>query len=896
MNLVFRVAYRTVVGESLWLKMGLAGESGLIKQTVPMKWKDAEHWEVQLEVEIRGEVRLEYEYVLKRAVETAENSPSAEEVTVREWGGARKLPLSETRSRVLMLDDWRSAGSDDYVYEAKVFTVIDGSDNEVTEYVGTGNHELNLHIARVPEGWIPCVMGGFETLGEWDYSRAVPMHKVAPFSWRVSVDLPVDWEVEYKYGFYDPVGKKAVRLEDGENRLLQRRDKCDFVKISDEAFGRAPDMKFRAAGVAIPVFSLRSDYGCGVGEFADLKVMGDWAAAVNLKMLQILPINDTTSSRTWTDSYPYSAISVYALHPLYLRIDEMSFPLTDPEAFTEEKCALNKARRVDYEAVMEVKWRRTREVFEKNHDAILRDPGFVSFLQRNRDWVLDYAVFSVKRDEFGTAVFSEWGDWAVYQKAKADSFAMNPDVMYYVWLQFELDLQLSAAVDYLHSLGVGLKGDLPIGVDRDSVDAWVAPHLFKMNAQTGAPPDAFAVKGQNWGFPTYDWDEMAKDGYAWWRSRFEKLSRYFDAYRIDHILGFFRIWQVPFEHLDGIMGWFDPALPVTLEEFERRGIAFDYDRFCKPFIREKMLKEKFGKFADGVLQDFLKDYGLGCYGMKPQFATQKGIMEFFSELKPGDWANQEWLRDGLLDLVSEVLFFEVEGSGGTEFHPRMRMEDTLSFKDLDEGTRIRLKELYEDYFFSRQEAYWEEKAYEKLPAMRAASDMLLCGEDLGMVPACVPGVMSSMGMLSLEIQRWPKVYGSAFFHPAHAPYMSVVSTGTHDMETLRSWWRSDEKVRANFAWAMFGVAFPEKDLSGEMARRIIEQHLWSPAMWAVFPFQDLLAMDEELRSNDVEGERINVPAIIPFYWRWRMEMTVEKLSKAAEFNAKLRDLISTAGR
>lgn len=850
-----------------------------------MDWKDPDHWE--LEVSSEG-AEVEYNYLLRREGE--------ETLELREWGEARVCAV-ENGQRSVFLDDWRSAGNDDRVYEGKVFGVVENNDRALSKVSWSGDHEFNLHMARIPEGLVPCVIGGVDVLGDWDYAKALPMVEVAKNHWQVGLNLPVDWRVEYKYGLYDTAEGKAIGLEDGAtNRALEAGAGADFVRVCDENFRRSADLKFRAAGVAIPVFSLRSEQGCGVGEFADLKAMADWAAGAGLRMLQILPINDTTSSRTWTDSYPYSAISVYALHPIYLRVDEMSYPLVDAGVFAKEKEALNRGKQLDYEAVMAVKWRVTREVFDKNHDAILQDRKFLDFLKRNRDWVLDYAIFSVKRDEFGTAVFSEWGSWAEYDSKKAEALSISTEVMYFVWLQYELDRQLSDAVEHMHAVGVALKGDLPIGVDRDSVDAWVAPHLFKMNTQTGAPPDAFAVKGQNWGFPTYDWDAMKEDGYAWWRSRFEKLSRYFDAYRIDHILGFFRIWQIPVEEIDGIMGWFDPALAVKLEEFEARGVEFDYDRFCKPFIREDLIKETFGEFADGVRQDFMVDYGLGCYGFKPQFSTQRGLQDFFSKLTPGDWANQDWLCEALLDLVGEVLFFEVEDSGGTEFHPRMSMADTRSFQALEEDMQRQLQEIYDDYFYQRQESFWEAKSYEKLPAMRAASDMLLCGEDLGMVPDCVPGVMASLGMLSLEIQRWPKSSDVDFSHPDHAPYQSVVSTGTHDMETLRAWWRDDENIRAKFAWEMFGEGFPEKELNGTMARRIIEQHLHSPAMWAVFPLQDLLAMDEGLRSNDVEGERINVPAITPFYWRWRMEMTEERLAAAGDFNSKLAEMTEAAGR
>ena len=882
MTLEFRVAYGTVMGESLWLEMELGG----IGQELPMEWADAGHWE--LEVEAEDGVDLRYNYILKREGDGME---------LREWGGVRSWKRgARSGEKILFLDDWRSAGMDDRIYEAKVFNVVAANTRKTGKAALKGNHVFRLHMSQLPEGLVPCLVGGFETLGDWDYHRAVAMVEVAENLWEAGIELPVDWRVEYKYGLYDAELGGAVKLEDGQNRVLERRDGAKHLVVSDENFRRSLDLKFRAAGVAIPVFSLRSEAGCGVGGFADLKGMGDWAASAGLKMIQILPINDTTSSRTWSDSYPYSAISVFALHPLYLRLDEMCYPIADEADFAVERAHLNSAKQMDYEAVMAVKWRVTREIFDTNHDAILRDKGFLGFLKRNRNWVLDYAIFSVKRDEHGTAVFSEWGEWAEYDAEKAEALAISTEAIYYVWLQYELDRQLADAVEHLHSVGVALKGDLPIGVDRDSVDAWVAPHLFNMHAQTGAPPDAFAVKGQNWGFPTYNWEEMKKDGYAWWRARFEKLSRYFDAYRIDHILGFFRIWQVPVEHIDGIMGWFDPALPIRVEEFAERGIEFDPERFCKPIILGKHLQKRFGEFADGVRQDFLRDHGLGCYGLKPEFSSQWQIVDFFGKLGPGDWANKDWLRDALLGLVAEVLFFEVEGSLGTEFHPRMSMPDTDSFKSLDDDLQQGLRELYVDYFYRRQEAFWEAKALEKLPAMRAASDMLLCGEDLGMVPACVPGVMRDLGMLSLEIQRWPKTGEIEFSHPQHAPYMSVVSTGTHDMATLRGWWREDEQVRARFAWEMFGVAFPEKELSPEMASRILEQHMQSPAMWAVFPLQDLLAMDGELRSNDVEGERINVPAIIPFYWRWRMEMAVEDLAAAGDFNGKLRGIAAAAGR
>ncbi len=863
----------------------ISGEGRDSRRILPLRWKDAQHWEAKLE---DGNIRLlEYRYVFRRE----------DGLELAEFGDFRKWHGGFAGNSVLFLDDWKSAGSEDRVYEAKVFELTDGHQRALGKIPKMANHEFHLHMARLPHGSVPCLIGGCDELGNWDYSKALPMVEVNRNHWQVNVDLPMDATVEYKYGIRSSSMDQTVRLEEGvTNRMLGDRSGADLVRVSDECFHRSADQRFRAAGVAVPVFSLRSESGCGVGEFADLKAMGDWAAGAGMNMIQILPINDTTSSRTWMDSYPYSAISVYALHPMYLRLDEMSVPLLNEKEFLIAREELNRAKQLDYEAVMAFKWKVTRSVFGAHRKLILRDKDFLNFLKRNLDWVLDYAVFSVKRDEFHTADFSKWGDWKKYDAKKVDALSEDVSVLYYIWLQFELDRQLIGAVKHLHARGVALKGDLPIGVDRESVDVWVAPHLFNMDTQSGAPPDAFAVKGQNWGFPTYDWDEMRKDGYAWWRSRFGKLSHYFDAYRIDHILGFFRIWQIPTQHVEGIMGWFEPALPVKLEEFAKLGVAFDHDRFCKPYIRHADLLEIFGEFAKDIRQEFLVDQGTDCYRLKHEFSNQRDILNFFANLTPEDRVNQIWLRDALLNLVGEVLFFEVKGSRGKEFHPRMRMFETRSFKALDPEVQQALGQIHEDYFYHRQERFWEVKAYEKLPAMRSASDMLLCGEDLGMVPGCVPGVMSQLGMLSLEIQRWPKIYGAVFSDPAQAPYMSVVSTGTHDMETLRQWWSEDEEMRSGFAREMFGINSPKPELSGDMAKMIIQQHLASPAMWAVFPLQDLLAMDEDLRSQDIHGERINVPAITPFYWRWRMEMNIERLAKELGFQNGIREMISEAGR
>jgi len=896
MKIVFRLNYHTSPGQSLWLKYStVLDEKGVrFDQIVPLHWLNDQQWETSVEVKGAGKFRIEYNYQLRQA---------GNGVELDEWEPARVAKIDlDAHDAVVLLDSWRSAGTPDYSYDTKAFLAASGGGREFVKPTipENTNHSFQLRMAAVPEGKVPCILGSVTEIGNWGWHSAIPLEEVAEGLWQTHLYLPVDWRVEYKYGLFDKKLGCVTSVEFGENRWLDARNHAprQSVHVSDECYRRDSAGFFRAAGVAIPVFSLRSEKSLGIGEFADLKPLADWASGIGLKLIQILPINDTTSSHDWTDSYPYSAISVFALHPIYLRISDLNYAM--PVAFTQQvmaaREALNPLTQVDHEAVMKVKTELTRKLFEKHRQAILSNASFQEFLSANREWVVPYAVFCVKRDQFGTADFARWEDWAVYDRERAHALTdpSHPEwaaVSYHIWLQYELDRQLTDAVTHLHSKGLALKGDLPIGIDRQSVDAWAEPHLFKMDAQAGAPPDAFAVKGQNWGFPTYHWEVMRKDGYAWWRSRFEQLSRYFDAYRIDHILGFFRIWQVPYDHVEGIMGYFDPALPIHIDEIRGRGIDFDYNRCCRPYIRWNAIYERFGDASEYVKNHFLHESDHGYFHLRENVLTQRRIDEYFKE-HPHD----AFIREGLMDCASEVLFFEVPGSHGTLFHPRMSMQATHSYRDLEPDMRWRVEELYNDYFYRRQEDFWQGQGLAKLPAMRRASKMLLCGEDLGMVPACVPGVLKELGILSLEIQRMPKTHEIEFYNPQGAPYMSVVSPSTHDMATLRAWWKEDPAATARFAWQMFGIGQPEVELSGEVAARILWQHLQSPAMWAIFPLQDLLAMDENLRSPDPEAERINVPAIMPYYWRYRMHLSLNELAEADDFNKNLARLIDAANR
>jgi 4-alpha-glucanotransferase len=416
-----------------------------------------------------------------------------------------------------------------------------------------------------------------------------------------------------------------------------------------------------------------------------------------------------------------------------------------------------------------------------------------------------------------------------------------------------------------------------------------------MDMQAGAPPDDFAIKGQNWGFPTYNWQRMAEDGFGWWKNRFAQMSYYFDAFRIDHILGFFRIWSIPVHAVEGIMGYFVPAIPIHINEFNERGIWFDHYRYTKPFINDHVLYEFFGDNAESVKTQFLSKGLVDNYELLPDFDTQCKVEIYFASLD-NDAKNSQ-LKQGLFNLISNVILFEVEGSQGQQYHFRISVESTPSFRNLEEGTKHQLKELYINYFYRRQDDFWAKEALQKLPELKRSTNMLICGEDLGMVPACVPGVMKDLGILSLEIQRMPKNPATEFFHPNEAPYLSVVTPSTHDMSTIRGWWEEDRAKTQRFYNTQLGKLgnapyFCEPWIN----KAIILQHLYSPAMWSIFQMQDILGMSDVLRRENPAEERINIPSDPKHYWQYRMHINIEELISNEEFTSEFSGYIQSSGR
>jgi 4-alpha-glucanotransferase len=863
--------------------------------TFSLQWLDDQFWHGVVEIVRTRVTKIHYSYLFK----------TTEGEFIPEGCRNRVVDVSKTGiEEIHLTDTWNHPGDFENVFYTDPFRKVLLKEHQSKS---KGKSPKNFtHIFRVKspllkKNEVVFLSGSADITGNWEKDKVLLLTQENEW-WTVKLNMPKEaFPVYYKYGIYNCDEKKIVSYETGENRWLHNEPSSKKLTIIHDGFVHVPNNTWRGAGVSIPVFSLRSRDSFGVGEFNDLKLLADWAKKTRLKVIQLLPVNDTISTNTWKDSYPYSAISAYALHPLYLNLDEVAgkHDAHVIKPLRKKQKQLNELTDIDYEQVIKFKISSAKELYELQKEKFLADADFISFFEENKEWLVPYAAFCYLRDRNGTANFREWKLYSAYNKEAIEKY-VSPKAKHYdniafsYYLQFHLNRQLKAAIEYSHKLGVIIKGDIPIGVHPDSVETWVNPELFHMDMQAGAPPDDFAVTGQNWSFPTYNWEKMAENNFEWWNRRFVQMAKYFDAFRIDHILGFFRIWNIPIDSVQGIMGYFTPALPVHIYEFAQRGMWFNYHRFCKPYITDAVLWELFGPNKEKFLP-FLAAIGNHNYQMLDEFSTQRKVEAHFKAFE--DSNENKRIKEGLFELISNVILFEVEESNGQQFHFRISMENTTSFKHLDWNIQQQLKWMYNDYFYVRQDEFWRKEAMKKLPSLKSSTNMLICGEDLGMVPKAVPQVMKLLGILSLEIQRMPKDENQEFFHPQNAPYLSVVTPSTHDMSTIRSWWEENKQLTQDFfnkELGQWGDA-PET-CEAWINKAIIIQHLYSPAMWSIFQLQDIMGIDPVIRREDHESERINIPAVANYFWRYRMHIPLEQLLKEHEFNEELKKYVEASGR
>ena len=892
MQIRFHINYHTLWGESLYLVGNIpALGAGNPEKAVEMTLSGPDMWLVDIEVPANTPA-FDYSFIVK--------APG--QAWRFEWGTPHRFEPGRGIGKYSVFSNWQDLPHDKPFY-ASAFTegIFRRNTHIADDKMQAGMVRFSVCAPVVkPDEWV-ILCGEGDLLGNWNPAKAPRMKDAGYPVWELSLPLAsLKVPFEYKFAIYNPTTGIVRRWEDCENRIfgIKTVQSTEAVIVEGLRFV-AHGHSWKGAGTAIPVFSIRTEEDFGVGDFVSLKKMADWCALTGQNILQVLPVNDTMKTLTWKDSYPYSANSSFALHPMFLRLEEVGM-LKNPDKrkyYEELRRELNALPEIDYEKVNNAKQAYLKELFEESGKTTLDSREFSDFVKDNENWLLPYAAWSVLRDINHSSDPAKWGEFAVYDDDKINSLhkAHKVDFDYYYFLQYHLDRQLRSARDHAHSIGVVLKGDIPIGVGRDSVDAWQKCKLFNMDSQAGAPPDDFSVLGQNWGFPTYNWEEMAADGFQWWKNRFGKMAEFFDAYRIDHILGFFRIWQIPMDAIHGLLGYFNPALPFSPEELRNE---YDFwinpEVHTRPLILDWMLGDFFGEHAQSVRENYLDYNGDGRYRLKEEFNTQRKIKNHFDSIEDSDRNSR--IKDGLMGLLDQVLFIEDPYRKG-HYHPRISSQFSYQYRILTDYEKWCFNRLYNNFYYHRHNDFWYGKAMWKLPPLLDSTSMLTCAEDLGMIPDCVPEVMHRLEILSLEIQRMPKDPKVEFGDTWHYPYYSVCTTSTHDMSGIRAWWEDDRERSQRFfnnVLGEYGGApyFAEPWL----CEKIVRLHLDSPSMLCILPWQDWMATSAELRREFPTEEQINEPSNSEHYWRYRMHIPVEKLLNESDFNNRLKLWIDSSNR
>ena len=881
MKLKFSIQYGTQWGENLYVCITYRSNDGTEKSSrLMMLTADGWHWELEVSaLESRHHPISSFSYYYQ--VEDAE-----ERVLRREWTVIPRCYYFDSSKNYVLADQWREIPLQYHLYTNAYLTTTQRVRDEEVEALRVPLYRktilFRVSAPQLLKGQSLAVIGNHPALGSWNTARYLKMEYIGRYEWLLSVNVDaVFLPIEYKYVVIDDATHALLNWEEGDNRTTEGMLPPDQTQIPDGtvlvAYGeslRLKEQMWRAAGVVVPVFSLRSEHSYGVGDFGDLRRMVDWAVATGMKAIQLLPVNDTTASHSWSDSYPYNIVSAFALHPHYIDLEALGKLKSKAKmtAYHRQRQELNALGYSDYEAVDRVKSAYVREFFEEKGQQTLDSKEFKQWLAENQDWLEPYAKWIAGPSDTAEQIY---------------------------FLQYHLHLQLKAAADYAREKGVFIKGDVPIGVNRKSVETATHPELFHLNAQTGAPPDNFSLNGQNWGFPTYNWQSSVNrkpssvNIISWFHKRLRWMEQYFDAIRIDHVLGFFRIWEIPLDAVFGLLGHFSPSLPMTVGEIEYFGLPFRKDFFTRPFINDRVLERLFGMHAPYVRDNFLILRSYGLYDLKAEFDTQQKVRDFFEG--KGD-ENSLWIRDGLYRLISNVLFLE-DPEQPEMYHPRIGVFNEPVYEALNNDEKDAFLRLYNNYFYQRHNFFWGDQAMHRLTDVFGDSQMLCCAEDLGMLPDCVAPVLDSLRILTLEIQSLPKQSGYEFTHLDGNPYRSVATISTHDMSPLRLWWEeSPERTQRYYVTMLQKQGRAPEHLPAHLAEEMIARHLYCPSMLCLLSLQDWLAMDSELRSKNPREERINVPSDPYNRWKYRMNLTIEELLKADKYNNKVRTMIQRSKR
>ncbi len=879
MELTFRIHYNTQWGENIRLHYtSTAHHPARVVALIPV---GNGNWEYRMNTDW-SDIFYRYEFT----------GPNDSHILEKEFRHLRVFDSAQ------ITDTWRWPAYPSNALYSEAFIHAVFKHQQVITHEAYNNKQLvvRLREIRLNQGETFCLVS--QQYGNWDTSNPYLLKRCGESTWECTLDKPKEEEVfNFKFGLWNLKTNQFQGFEDGSNRQVNINPNGGAIIINIDGFRYSHF--WRGAGVAVPVFSLRTSESVGCGEFCDLIPLAEWCHHAGLKMIQLLPINDTMATNSWVDTYPYNAISVMAFHPMYISVENVFNYYNQslsPEQ-KEEANSINQAPQVEYEKTLNWKIDNLKALFEKEQLQILEDQRFKHYFDVNQWWVTDYAVFSVLRDRNQTPDFRQWQKMSSYNKREAEAMLRSNTedaqlAWFYIFVQFHLQQQLEEAIHHAHNKNIAFKGDLPIGINPNSVEAWVDPSQFNFGLQAGAPPDFFSASGQNWGFPTYNWETMKKDDYAWWQQRLGRMQQFFDAFRIDHILGFFRIWSIPKPFSDGIMGHFDPALPLDKDELKRFNFYSDPEYFTLPVCDRTYIDTLAGRYSQKVDEQMFIPTAFGHRRMKKEYFNPQKMKEWVENHV--ETKEKPTMINALQQLMREVIFIPADAA---HWHPRIMLTESRLFAQLSAPEQTALRQIHDHFFYTRHNEFWKQSATERLEGTLKKCRMLVCGEDLGMIPASVPEVMQKLQILSLEIQRMPKDINNKFGNTWQYPYLSVCTTSTHDISSMRGWWEENRNDSAFYYYQVlhWGGEVPQQ-LSAELARAIIEMHLQSPSMWCIIPIQDIAAMDKEIPKLTPAQERINEPGVQHHYWRYRVPFRIDKLLEDHSVHNQLKKIIDSTGR
>ena len=660
-----------------------------------------------------------------------------------------------------------------------------------------------------------------------------------------------------------------------------------------------PMTEKRLLGVVVPVGALRSKSGIGVGEFSDLAGFALLCKKMRLGLIQILPVNDTGF-----ESSPYSSLTAFGLHPLYLRIEELEEFKTAgasiKKRIKEAKEKFDKDTRFSHYLILKEKLEICLEIFNSQKAEIIKSAanGKLAEWIKQNSWVKQYAVYRRLKEANEGKSWKDWREHNTVSEADIESLWKDKSLaeqhIFWVWLQEALDDQFSKAAKEISDNGIVLEGDLPILMNEDSCDVWAHPEIFNQQLSAGAPPDMYSPAGQNWGFPIYNWEAQEKNNYEWWRKRLQIAAKYYGAYRIDHVLGFFRIWASSRDDYSSALGRYVPYTPVTAGDLKR--LNFDKGRIrwlSKPHIPTGELfnalrnnwggpftEEEINIAAEKIFSKALvRINNEELWLFKKKINGEKDIDRL--DLHP---ASHSYLYKKWQDRT----FLEYERG---RFFPVWYYRESKAYKTLSAEEKNNLEALLEKRS-KKSEKIWAQHGTKLLSVLVESSDMLPCAEDLGAVPACVPRVLSKLKILGLRVIRWHRKWdkeGQPYVPFDEYPQLSVCTPSVHDSSTIREWWEH-EADQMQFSGFIGVPSLPAKYNPGT-AKIILSKTASSRSRFRVFQIQDLLHLSAKWYSNDPAQERINVPGTSnEFNWTYRLPAQIEEIAKDRDLILTIREL------